>query len=99
VPVPEPPFVSIALLYGPVPGVELIPYFLGLLAWVGVAIAAIFLAPIRALIRRLRNRRSNPRVESMSQSPTLGTPPTHNGSEPMPASVPESPDDGRRDRV
>jgi hypothetical protein len=79
--------------------VELIPYFLGLLAWVGVAIAAIFLAPIRALIRRLRNLKSNSPPEPMSQSPTLGTPPNHSGSEPLPASVPESPDDGRRDRV
>jgi hypothetical protein len=99
VPGPDSPFTVASLLYGPVPGVELIPYFLGLLAWVGVAIAAVLLSPIRALIRRLRNLRSNPRAEPMSQSPTPGTPPAHSGSEPMTASVPESPDDGSRERV
>jgi hypothetical protein len=40
--------------YGPAPGVELIPYFLGLLAWVGLAVGAILLSPFTALLRRLR---------------------------------------------
>ena len=83
-PDPDPVFLT-AVLYGPVPGVELIPYFLGLLAWVGVAVAAILLAPLRALIRRLRKIRSNPPAESLNPS--------------LPASVPESPDDGNRDRT
>ena len=37
--------------YGPAPGVELIPYFLGLLAWVGLALGAIILSPLTALLR------------------------------------------------
>jgi hypothetical protein len=40
--------------YGPVPGVELIPYFLGLVAWAALAFAAVLLAPFAALLRRLR---------------------------------------------
>jgi hypothetical protein len=72
-----------ALLYGPAPGVELIPYFLGLLAWAGVAVGAVLLSPILALLRRLRRGR--------------GTPPAQTPSEPMTASVPESSDDGSRD--
>jgi hypothetical protein len=42
------------LAYGPVPGVELIPYFVALLGWLGLAFAAVVLAPITALLRRLR---------------------------------------------
>jgi hypothetical protein len=42
------------LAYGPAPGIELIPYFLGLLAWAGLAFSAIFLSPILALLRRFR---------------------------------------------
>jgi len=41
--------------YGPAPGVELIPYFLGLAAWVGMAFLAVLLAPFSALLRRLRS--------------------------------------------
>jgi hypothetical protein len=36
---------------------ELIPYFFGLLAWAGLAIASIFLAPLSALLRRIRRAR------------------------------------------
>jgi hypothetical protein len=46
--------------YGPAPGVELIPYFLGLAAWVGMAFLAILLAPFSALLRRLRGIKNNP---------------------------------------
>jgi len=46
--------------YGPVPGVELIPYFLGLVAWVGLALLAVLTAPFSALLRRLRRRKSVP---------------------------------------
>jgi hypothetical protein len=52
--------------YGSVPGVELIPYFLALLAWIGMALAAIFLSPFTALIRRLRKTKN-------SQSPNTQT--------------------------
>ncbi|HEY7331283.1 MAG TPA: hypothetical protein VH592_26855 [Gemmataceae bacterium] len=46
--------------YGPAPGVELIPYFLGLAAWVGMAFFAILLAPFSALLRRLRGNKNAP---------------------------------------
>ena len=39
--------------YSPGPGLELVPYFLGLLTWAGLAFAAIFLAPITAFVRRV----------------------------------------------
>lgn len=45
------------LAYGPAPGVELIPYFLGLAAWVGLAFVAFLLAPFSALLRWLRGDR------------------------------------------
>jgi hypothetical protein len=66
VPVPDPLLAAltatgscfgVVLAYGPAPGLELIPYFLGLLAWVGLALSAFLLAPIAALIRRLRRTR------------------------------------------
>jgi hypothetical protein len=53
--VPESFFV---LAYGPFPGIELIPYFLALVVWAGMALFAALLAPLRALWRRLRERRS-----------------------------------------
>ena len=74
-----------AVLYGPAPGVELIPYFLGLLGWVGLALAAVLLAPITALLRRLRRAR--------------GAPPSRSESETMTAPVPESADEGSRARA
>ncbi len=63
------------LAYGPAPGLELIPYFLGLLAWVGLALSAFLLAPITALIRRLRRARGavppEPKNEPAAQFPGL----------------------------
>jgi hypothetical protein len=46
--------------YGSLPGIELIPYFLALLAWVGMALAAIFISPFTSLIRRLRKPKNSP---------------------------------------
>lgn len=46
--------------YGPAPGLEFITYFLGLVAWVGMALAAVLLAPLSALLRRLRRGRKAP---------------------------------------
>ncbi len=46
--------------YGPAPGLEFITYFLGLVAWVGMALAAVLLAPLSALLRRLRRNRKPP---------------------------------------
>lgn len=48
------PITAALLAYGPAPGVELIPYFLGLVAWVGLAFVAFLLAPFSALLRWLR---------------------------------------------
>ena len=55
--------VSGLFAYGPIPGVELIPYFLALLAWVGLAFASILLSPITALLRRLRRARGSRQAE------------------------------------
>jgi hypothetical protein len=68
------------LAYGPAPGLELIPYFLALLAWVGMALLAVLISPIRALIRRLRG--------------TGSSPPARAAGEPAPASQPESVHEG-----
>lgn len=51
--------------YGPAPGVELIPQFLALVAWAGMAFFAILLAPLTALLRRLRK----PRDASQADKP------------------------------
>jgi hypothetical protein len=65
------------LAYGPAPGVELIPYFLGLLAWVGLAFAAVIRSPISSLLRRLRRaitgQRAEPKVASTTESPGEGS--------------------------
>jgi hypothetical protein len=53
--------------YGPLPGVELFGYFLALLAWVGLAVAAVLRVPIAALFRWLRRRKETP-PQSMSAS-------------------------------
>ena len=49
--------------YGPAPGVELIPYFLGLLAWMGLALGAVLLSPLTALLRLFRRLRGAPPVQ------------------------------------
>ncbi len=54
---------ALPLAYGPAPGLELIPYFLGLLAWAGMALAAVLLAPLTALLRRLRRSRRAPAAQ------------------------------------
>ena len=71
------------LAYGPAPGVELIPYFLGLLAWAGLAVSAILLAPLTALLRRLRRARGLPPVEPQSKPLTAAVPepPAENGQD------------------
>jgi hypothetical protein len=58
-------FAAIGLFaYGPAPGVELIPYFLGLLAWLGLAFAAIVWAPIASVIRRMRGTKNTAPAET-----------------------------------
>jgi hypothetical protein len=74
--VPDPDALTAGLFaYGPAPGVELIPYFLGLLAWAGLAILAIALSPIKAAIRWIRGKPATP----ASDQPA---PPTPNGDAP-----------------
>lgn len=71
------------LAYGPAPGLELIPYFLGLLAWMAMAVAAIAWAPIAALWRRVRGKRR-------SGDPSPASPPR----DPVASSTPTAPGDG-----
>ncbi|MGH7169114.1 MAG: hypothetical protein ACRELG_02410 [Gemmataceae bacterium] len=61
--------------YGPAPGVELIPYFLGLAAWAGLAFLAILLAPFSALLRRFRGGKSAPPSEPKTEEPAEKTEP------------------------
>jgi hypothetical protein len=75
------PMFGLIFAYGPAPGVELIPYFLGLMTWAALAVSAILWWPVAALVRRLR--------KGPSARPTLGAPTV--------PSVPESPGDASRD--
>jgi hypothetical protein len=69
--------------YGPAPGVELIPYFLALLAWLGLALGSILMSPITAMLRFFRKGR--------------GVPPPQAASEPKTEAVPESQGEGNQD--
>ena len=64
-----PPVSGTLLAYGPAPGVELIPYFLGLAAWAGLAFVAILMAPFSALLRRLRRRGQTSEVRKDNPDP------------------------------
>lgn len=67
----SPPISDGLWAYGPAPGLEFIPYFLSLLAWVGLAFAAILLAPLTALLRRLRRGKNTSRTQPETMpSPT-----------------------------
>jgi hypothetical protein len=44
--------------------VELIPYFLALLAWIGLALGALLLSPFKAAIRLFRKSRAAPSTGS-----------------------------------
>jgi hypothetical protein len=59
--------------YGPAPGVELIPYFLGLAAWIGMAFLAILLAPFTILLRRIRGIKNPPPAEPKNEEPAEKT--------------------------
>jgi hypothetical protein len=69
VPVPDSCFLLAVFAYGPGPGLEFIPYFLGLLAWAGFAFVAVLLSPITALLRRLRRGRGAPPPETPAREP------------------------------
>jgi hypothetical protein len=65
------------LAYGPVPGIELIPYFLALLGWIVLAVFGVFFSPIMALIRRIRGVKppANPDQKSTPPPPPSLDPP------------------------
>lgn len=76
----------VLLAYGAAPGMELIPYFFALLAWLGMALAGILFWPVTALIRRLRGRRPeaitsspSPKGSGVTEAPAAGEP-ASNGS-------------------
>jgi hypothetical protein len=73
--------------YGPGPGMELIPYFLALLAWAGLAILSIFLSPFRAVWRRIRGTRQAATAELVPVS------------EPAAPAAPEPAGEGAPDRA
>ena len=60
--------------YGPAPGMELIPYFLAMLAWAALAVLSILLSPFTALVRRLRGRRAEPAPAPPSAAPAPEAP-------------------------
>ena len=51
---------GVLLGYGPLPGLELIPFFIALLVWVGLALLSVLLWPICGLVRCLRKPRTAP---------------------------------------
>ncbi len=57
------------MAYGPMPGLELIPYFLALAGWVALAFAGILWSPVAALFRRLRRRTPCARAGANSDGP------------------------------
>ena len=75
-----PPITGDLWAYGPAPGVELIPYFLGLAAWAGLALLAILLAPFSALLRRLRRAKNTPPAEPKTEAAADKTEPRPSGS-------------------
>jgi hypothetical protein len=58
---------------GPGAGLELLPYFLALLAWAGTALAAVFFWPLSALIRRLKGKLFGQRLHA-ADPPKVETP-------------------------
>lgn len=56
--------------YGPAPGMEFIPYFLGLAAWAGMAFLAILLSPFSAFIRRFRRAKKTPPDQTSNEDET-----------------------------
>jgi hypothetical protein len=84
------PVLAGLLAYGPGPGVELIPYFLGLLAWMGLALAAVLGTPLSALLRLVRRRRGQEKHVCL---PTADpTPLTHADGNPSPPLIVSAPE-------
>jgi hypothetical protein len=59
---------SVLAYVGPGAGLELVPYFLGLLAWAGLAIGAVVLWPLSALRRRLRRNKGEGKGQQFSDA-------------------------------
>jgi hypothetical protein len=64
-----PPMSGSLLAYGPAPGVELIPYFLALAAWAGLAFVAVLRYPFSALLRYLHRRSHRSEVSKDDPDP------------------------------
>jgi hypothetical protein len=76
-----------ALAYiGPGAGLELVGYFIALLATVGVAFFSILLYPIYAVIRFFRGPKAPATPETPAAAPTIGTA-TEMPPSPAPAAV------------
>lgn len=82
------PLFGALVAYGPAPGVELIPYFLGLLVWAGLAVSALLLSPITALIRRIRGKSGA--VPPPDTEPSSAAGESQAVTDPPPASAPEA---------
>jgi hypothetical protein len=69
---------AVPLYTGPGAGLELISYFMGLLAWAGMALGAVLLWPLYALRRRLRGakprRDPEPVAAGVPEAPGESTP-------------------------
>ena len=92
------PLAAALFAYGSVPGVELIPYFLALLTWIGLALGALFLSPFTALFRRLRRALGAAPLEAKVEP--AATPAATPTAPPVLASKPTTPEpllDGARD--
>jgi hypothetical protein len=61
--IPPAVFADVLAYAGPGTGMELIPYFMGLLAWIGTAFGAVILWPIVAFFRRFRKPKADPQHE------------------------------------
>ena len=75
-----PPGTGVLAYTGPGVGLELTPYFLGLVAWVALALVAVLLWPAVALIRRLRKPRAEPNPELTPAPPPEPPQQTNPGS-------------------
>jgi hypothetical protein len=64
---------DLLIAYGPAPGMELIPYFLAMLAWAGLAVLSIVAWPFVKAWRRIRGKRAE--AVEMPAAPPAANPP------------------------
>jgi hypothetical protein len=60
---------------GPGPGMEMIPYFMSLLAWAGVAMGGVLLWPITSFLNRIRKPRTPLAANAETEQPSTPQPP------------------------